>query len=460
MPSVTVILTSFNHEKYIREAIDSVLNQSFTDFELIILDDTSSDGSWELINKYSDQRIRAFRYDERSASTMDANKAIAEMASGRYIAIHHSDDIWEPNKLELQVAFLERHSDIGAVFTKATIIGEDGLPLADRSHYYWGIFDQPNKTRHEWLRFFFKTGNALCHPSVLIRRTCYDDIGFYQPGLWQLPDFDLWIRLCLNYEIYIIQENLVRFRARDNDANSSGDRPDTRIRSAYETYWLLRHYRKITRFSDLIMIFPSAREYYRAEKTDTGFALGMIALEESSHPAARLFGQDLLFEALGDPDRARNIKDQYDFDELSFRAVTGRHDVFSIVEAATLRQAVATRDGQITDLAHSVAERDGQIASLAHSVAERDGQIASLAHSVAERDGQIASLTHSVAERDGQIANLAHSVAERDREIARLEELIQEIHRSRSWRVTAPLRSATSALRNMAGATRRRNRFT
>ena len=82
MPSVTVLLTSFNHEPYLREAIDSVLDQTFTDFELIILDDASSDGSWELITQYSDKRIKASRYDERTGGIIGANKAIAEMDSG------------------------------------------------------------------------------------------------------------------------------------------------------------------------------------------------------------------------------------------------------------------------------------------------------------------------------------------------------------------------------------------
>lgn len=154
MPSVTVILTSYNHEQYVRDAIDSVLNQSFTDFELIILDDASSDGSWKLIREFSDDRIRAFRYDKHTGGTVGANNVIAELASGQFIAIHHSDDIWEPDKLEKQVGFLERHSDIAAVFTKATIIREDGSPLIDRNHYYWDIFEEENKTRHEWLNSF------------------------------------------------------------------------------------------------------------------------------------------------------------------------------------------------------------------------------------------------------------------------------------------------------------------
>ena len=103
MPKVSVILTSFNHSKYIREAIESTLNQTFADFELIILDDCSSDNSWDLINQYTDPRISAFRSERPGEVVGRLNKAISELASGEYIAIHHSDDAWGLNKLQVQV---------------------------------------------------------------------------------------------------------------------------------------------------------------------------------------------------------------------------------------------------------------------------------------------------------------------------------------------------------------------
>ena len=103
MPKVSVILISYNHEKFIREAIESVLNQTFTDFELIIWDDASSDDSWAIINSYNDSRIKAFLNDETRRGIYGINKAISEVASGEYLAIHHSDDVWASEKLQKQV---------------------------------------------------------------------------------------------------------------------------------------------------------------------------------------------------------------------------------------------------------------------------------------------------------------------------------------------------------------------
>ena len=137
MPVISIILTSFNHEKYICEAIDSVLAQTFSDFELIIWDDDSSDNSWHLINQYSDSRIKAFRNDERKRGTWGINKAISEIAAGAYIAIHHSDDTWAPDKLEKQLSFLKDNPKYGAVFTNVMAISDNGEPIDDPGNYYF-----------------------------------------------------------------------------------------------------------------------------------------------------------------------------------------------------------------------------------------------------------------------------------------------------------------------------------
>ena len=350
-PLVSVIMTSFNHEKYLRASIDSVLNQTFTDYEMIICDDCSQDSSWEIINGYKDRRIHAFR-NELNMGGGNVNRAL-KLACGEYIAIHHSDNVWESNKLEKQVAFLEAHAEIGAVFTNSLAIDEDGSPLADEKHHYFNIFDQPNRTRFEWLNFFFNNGNALCRPSVLIRKKCYDDCG-HRSGFAQLPDLDMWIRLCLRHEIHVLPEKLVRFRVRDHEANASGNRPETRIRGTYEFYKLLSNYRQINNFNDLVKIFPFAARYDRKEETDIDFVLAMVALEKRCFTYTQLFGLDLLFEIISDPVRSANIKRLYDFDDKSFKSLTAQYDVFSREEVAVLWGIVTERDKQISDLKQTI----------------------------------------------------------------------------------------------------------
>lgn len=357
MPRVSAVLTSFNHGRYLEEAINSVLAQTFEDFELIIWDDASTDDSWHLISQFTDPRMKAVRNPERKRAIWGLNEAISRVISGKYVAIHHSDDVWESDKLERQVDFLDSHSDVGAVFTNALAIGEAGAPLLDEGHFYFGVFDQPNRSRHDWLRLFFGCQNVLCHPSVLIRKSCYEDCGLYRFGVAQLADLDMWIRLCMKHEIQVLPEKLVRFRVLDNLANSSAITRETRIRALYEFHNLLQNYREISTLEDLVRVFPSAAEYQRNDEADVEFLLALVAVDEGRSNFTQLFGLDLLFEIISDPERAAAIKRLYAFDYKDFIALTALRDVFSSCEIASL-------NADITSLHEAVAERDGQISLL------------------------------------------------------------------------------------------------
>jgi glycosyltransferase involved in cell wall biosynthesis len=389
MPKVSVILTSYNHEKYIKEAINSVLGQTYEDFELVIWDDASSDDSWRMINSFKDDRIKAYQNSQNPSGTI--NRAL-KIVSGKYVAIHHSDDVWEPDKLEKQVAFLDAHHEIGAVFTNALAITNDGHALTDQKHLYFNIFDQPNRTRHEWLNFFFNHGNALCHPSVLIRKSCYDTVGAYEYGYAQLSDFNMWIRLCLKYEIFVLPDKLVRFRVLANEANSSGNRPETRIRGGTEFYRILRHYLKISSYEEMVLIFPEAARYYREEGFDAKFVLAMIALEKKPFPFTELFGIELLFDIVSDPVHAEKIKKIYGFDRRVFFTLTKKHDGLSLERLFSTNQLLAERERQIS-----------------------------------ARDEQIAILERNYTEA---------------------LKTIDEIHKGTSWLITAPIRHVSSKFNN------------
>lgn len=357
MHKVTVILTSYNHSKYIREAIDSTLNQTFRDFELIILDDCSSDDSWEVISSYADPRIRAFRNAVNMGGAVEINRVISEAASTAYIAMHHSDDIWELDKLEKEVALLDAHPEIGAVFSNALAIGEDSSPLIDRQHFYSDVFNQPNRSRHEWLRHFFFRGNALCHPSALVRKACYDNCGVYPYTLAQLGDFDMWVRLCLKYEIHVLPDRLVRFRVRDNEANTSGNRPDVRIRDRSEFQHVLKRYFGIDDFEELASIFPEAKKYRRAESAVPRFVMAMVTLfAAESLPWAKALAIHALFDLLDDAAMRERIAAVYQFNYRDLIALTGKHDLFFLETVANQTAEIVRRDAVISRQTEHIAE--------------------------------------------------------------------------------------------------------
>jgi glycosyltransferase involved in cell wall biosynthesis len=323
-------MTSYNHAKYLRESIDSVLNQTFQDFEFIIVDDASTDESWDIVQSYTDPRIRPYRNESNQSVIYGLNMAIFEKAAGDYLAFQISDDRWEPTKLEKQVAYLDEHPELGAVFTNLTPIGEWGEPFTDQSRFNFKIFDQPQRSRYEWLNFFFKYGNALCHSSAVVRKNCYQECGPYKKGLIQLQDFDMWIRLCLKFEIYVMPEKLMFYRVRENMANASSPKLENRIRSSFELLQILDNYCSLSSFEEIVKVFPSAQKYYSPQGCDSEFVLALIALEIKPHTFTALFALNLLFRALNDPFRAKKIKELYDFDNVKFKELTGKHDVFSL----------------------------------------------------------------------------------------------------------------------------------
>jgi len=342
---------------------------------LIIWDDCSQDDSWQIINTYEDSRIRKFRNQTNSGrGCNNIQRSIEYEANGEYIAIHHSDDVWAPTKLEKQVALLDRNSDIAAVFTHIQVIDEEGLHFTDVDHFYYKVFDQPNRSRYEWLNFFFYHGNALCHPSLLIRKACYDEV-MYRSGLAQIPDFDLWIQLCLKHEIYIIQEKLTHFRVRDNEANVSGDHRLNRVRGQFEFLQVLSHYTAIASIDELVKIFPEARQYTNHKNTDTLYALARVALETGHINPIKLFGLNLLFEAINDPERANKLQKYQLFDQKAFIELTAKHDVFSVEELRKLNLKLNDRDKSIQQLTANLVEREQSIQRLTTNLAEQEQEI-------------------------------------------------------------------------------------
>ena len=338
MPKVSVVLASYNHEKYVAETIESVLSQTYQDFEFIITDDGSSDGTVDVMKRFDDRRIKLFCFSQNQGACTAMNNCIQE-AKGEYIAVINSDDAWMPEKLEKQVKFLDEHPEIGAVFSYAHIIDEQAHKITEENHFYSKIFIQPNRTRFEWLRHFFFKGNCLCHPSILIRKHCYDDIGLYDERFAQLPDFDFWIRLCARYEIYIMPDYLIKFRMRLNEANASGNRPETQMRHHLEFSQILKHYITPDLLSIFLDIFPVSAKIegiqsrLNIKDIEIELAPFIIAMSviESSNPVHRYFGFNTLYQMYSQKELAQKLKEKYSFDFSDLIKLAGEQDVFGTV---------------------------------------------------------------------------------------------------------------------------------
>lgn len=364
MAKISVVIASYNHEKYVAEAIESVLRQTCQDFEVVITDDGSTDRTVEAIRNFRDPRIRLFCFAKNRGASVAMNNSIRE-AHGEYVAALGSDDLCNPGRLRTQAAILDRSSEIGAVFSSVEVIDEGGKAFTDAGHSYFNVFRQPNRTRYEWLNHFFHHANALCHPSLMMRRKCHEEIGYFDERLAQLLDLDMWIRLCQRYDIYITPEELTKYRVRTGEISASGNRSDARIRLATEHALVLRNYLRIRDLETLYRIFPEAKRY--GDSSDDSlvpFLLAKLALEKGDIPH-RNFAMGALFELLGRPDTKETLQERFNFSARDFVQLTGECDLFNVEVANLLADATKQRSVLEAELRSRQAELDRIRGSLA-----------------------------------------------------------------------------------------------
>ena len=334
---VSVILTSYNHEKFIRRSIESVLNQTYKDFKLIIIDDCSSDSSWNIIQQFKDERIVAVR-NPKNMRTEGFYNALHKYVDGTYLAVHHSDDEWMPDKLEKQVAFMDNHTEVAACFTQVQVIDESENNYSDEEGFYYNLFNQENRSRYEWLNYFFYHGNCLCHPSVMIRSKLFFEEEMFDFGYAQIPDFSRWVRICLNHEIYILPERLTRFRIQNNEKNTSGNRADTIIRSSIEWFHLLHLYSNFKTAEEFVKVFPEGKEFAKRDAYIPQYAFARICTRPEMESYTRLFGFELLYKLMNDREIATKIEREYGFTFRNLIEMTGQKDIFHVLEEGSNQQ--------------------------------------------------------------------------------------------------------------------------
>lgn len=316
MPKISVLLTSYNYEAFLAESVQSVLSQTFTDFELIVVDDCSTDSSVEILKSFDDPRLKIVS-NKRNMGQEYAFGLINDLASGEYIAIADADCRWLPEKLEKQVEYIDNHPDCGAVFTKANFIDENGHTNTTAEAVAFNLFDQKNRTRQEWLRRFFYEGNCLCNPSALIRREAYKECYSTANGMWTLQDMYKWVRLFFKYEIFILDDCLTDVRL--HGKNMSGPfSAKNHMRLSNEMYQIYNCFYSISP-ADFAIAFPDeAKKYTINGRINTKFALSRILLA-LDRPSAKSLALNKLFEMLNNPTESKEIAELYGYDNISYR---------------------------------------------------------------------------------------------------------------------------------------------
>jgi glycosyltransferase involved in cell wall biosynthesis len=192
----------YNGESYLKESIESILSQTFDDFEFLIINDGSSDGTRERILAYPDARIRLVENEGNVGQTRSLNRGL-KLAMGGFIARQDADDVSEPQRLAKQVAFLESHPELALLGTWYKKIDASGTVMAERKLPCY-------KTDIRWSLLFFC---PVVHSSVMFRKSMVlDQIGFYNEAFSYAQDHELWNRIARRLPVENLPEHLVRFR--------------------------------------------------------------------------------------------------------------------------------------------------------------------------------------------------------------------------------------------------------
>ena len=219
-PYASVLMLSYNHERFISEAIESVLNQTYTNFELIIIDDASRDQSCQIISRYAniDSRIIKVFHQNNLGIARSSNEGFS-MARGEYIAFFSSDDVWEQKKLEKQIEILQDKPNL-AVWSDAMIVDKAGNPTG---HLFTEKYHAEGKPKSGDLFSSLLGSNYICGQSMILKANLAREIQS-DPGVVYLNDYKFMLELARKCDFYFINEPLVQYRIHgDNSISKNRD---------------------------------------------------------------------------------------------------------------------------------------------------------------------------------------------------------------------------------------------
>lgn len=202
-PAASIVLPVYNGARYLAQAVESVLNQTFGDFELLLLDDGSTDKSLQIMESFRAKDARCRVYSGPNRGLVPTLNLGIELANGELIIRMDADDVCRPERFEKQTSFMHRHPDHVAVGARALFIDPEGLP----------IFEAGDRFTHDEIDISLRTlGRGIWHPSTTIRKSALNAIGGYRAGYRHAEDLDLFLRLAEVGKLAVLPEVLLDYR--------------------------------------------------------------------------------------------------------------------------------------------------------------------------------------------------------------------------------------------------------
>ena len=273
-PFFSVLISLYNKERFIKSTLESVLAQSFQDFEIIVVNDGSTDGSETLVNSFSDHRIKYFKQDNKGASA--ARNAAISNASGQYFALLDADDLWQENYLETIHQLISSYPDQKVFSTAVTIETANGemrsvysiKNITDGEVYTVDYFES------SYINTLLTSSSTVVHPSV------FEKAGTYDTSIKSGQDTDLWIRIGIHYKVVFINLPLVTYRYGEESLSN-------KIRRAVDKP-------KFDSYTDLEAVNPSMKKFIDLNR----FSMAILSKLENDQNSFKRFEKAIDYKNL------------------------------------------------------------------------------------------------------------------------------------------------------------------
>lgn len=275
IPRISILMSVFNGEQYLSESVESILNQSYKNFEFVVVDDGSSDNSWEILQRYAeqDERIILLRNQPNMGVVNALNKGL-DCTRAELIARQDADDISSPERLKRQVDFLDAHPDYGVVAAVPLLVDIDGVAL-EGAHY--------TATKNEEIQELLLDYMCLCGPTIMMRRQCLEEAGYYfAEGSDASEDYDICLRLAEVTQLASLEGFLYHYRQQPDSASSKRAAQQMFNKAVALEKALTRRYGAISPQDKLDIL---ARDYLHA--AIIGYARGSMDLARQSLDEAK-----------------------------------------------------------------------------------------------------------------------------------------------------------------------------
>ncbi len=314
-PLVSIVSSSYNFERFIPYFLESILSQTYTNWELIITDDCSSDNSFEILKNYEkdDNRIKIFRNDKNKHVCYTLNNSLKK-ATGKYICIISCDDALLSEKIAHDVDFMEQNDDVGVLYGQLLLINEDNEPQGNYGHTPLKDFQST-----ALLREMFLAGNQCIAPGMFVRKSIVEMIGIFNPLLRMTQDYEYHIRLLFKTNPVFNFIPLTEYRRMSDNSNLSSYNVQTTINSELnETYFILKNYlENIKDYSLLKKIFPEVAEFGPQDDLLIPYYIGRIAMNaEKSHLKA--FGMQTIYDFMINEDNVKYLEEKVGYTPKDF----------------------------------------------------------------------------------------------------------------------------------------------